>query len=157
MVINTNPTLPGRIACQEMKSRDVPEGCTGHTTMIYSLPMISKAVVICIHYFNTRGELAAHNASGIAKFLQQVYGCPIENIVLLSDVYYRPTSQPTRRMILQSLLWLVSGCVPGDRLFFYSCGKLFTFISSYSNALISQGMASLTSLYSQSISERLDL
>ncbi|KAF5637176.1 caspase [Fusarium sp. NRRL 52700] len=99
-----------------------PEYCLGCTSMINQVPLISKAVIVCIHYFNTRGQLRSHNASGIAAFLHQVYGCPAENIVILSDMYFRPTSQPTKRAILQSIHWLFSGSVPGDRLFFYSSG-----------------------------------
>ncbi|KAF5673544.1 caspase [Fusarium circinatum] len=99
-----------------------PEGYLGYTSMINQVPLISKAVIVCIHYFNTRGQLRSHNASGIAAFLQQVYGCPPENIIILSDMYSRPTSQPTKRAILQSIHWLFSGSLPGDRLFFYSSG-----------------------------------
>lgn len=100
------------------------EYCHGYTSMINQVPLISKAVIVCIHYFNTRGELRSHNASGIATFLQQVYGCPAENIIILSDMYSRPTSQPTKRAILQSMNWLFSGSLPGDRLFFYSSGRM---------------------------------
>lgn len=101
-----------------------PESCFGYTSMINRVPIISKAVIVCIHYFNTRGQLRSHNASGIAAFLQQVYGCPAENIMILSDVYFRPTSQPTKRAILLSIHWLFLGSLPGDRLFFYSSGRM---------------------------------
>ncbi|KAF5597695.1 metacaspase-1 [Fusarium pseudoanthophilum] len=125
-----------------------------YTSMINQVPLITKAVIVCIHYFNTRGELRSHNASGLAAFLQQVYGCPAENIIILSDMYSRPTSQPTKRAILQAINWLFSGSLPGDRLFFYSSGRTSPPSQEYDGTLTSQGTANQINRYFRSISEK---
>lgn len=96
-------------------------------------PHITKAVIVCIHYFNTRGELPGHNAHGIATFLQEVYGCSRENIIILDDRFSLPTSRPTRNIILQSLRWLLHKSKFGDRLLFYSCGMFRILNVRYAN------------------------
>ncbi|KAF5580827.1 caspase [Fusarium subglutinans] len=139
-ILMNSSSFRGRNDSVIERAQDEPQPgyCCGCTSMINRVPIISKAVIVCIHYFNTRGQLRSHNASGIAAFLQQVYGCPPENIIILSDMYFRPTSQPTKRAILQSIHWLFSGSVPGDRLFFYSS------VRSQSQAGSTTGISDMT-------------
>jgi hypothetical protein len=96
-------------------------------------PQITKAVIVCIQYFNTRGEVPAHNAHGIATFIQEVYGCSRENIIILNDRFSLPASRPTRHIILQSLLWLFRKSKFGDRLLFYCCGMFRILDVRYAN------------------------
>ncbi|KAI3576728.1 caspase domain-containing protein [Fusarium oxysporum f. sp. albedinis] len=86
------------------------------------LPNRKRAVLIGVNYLGTRGQLPDSNVGGLACLLNQNYGYREEDIVILTDMQQRPTSQPTKKQILLSMHWLVKDSRAGDHLLFYYCG-----------------------------------
>ncbi|EXL91111.1 caspase domain-containing protein [Fusarium oxysporum II5] len=86
------------------------------------LPKRKRAALIGVTYLGTRGQLPDSNVGGLACLLNRNYGYREEDIVMLTDMQQRPTSQPTKKQILLSMHWLVKDSRAGDHLLFYYCG-----------------------------------
>lgn len=81
-----------------------------------------KALCIGINYTGTRHELKGciNDARCMKTFLTKHYGYEDNRVLILADtpghIY------PTKQNIMNSIAWLISGCKPGDSLFFSYSG-----------------------------------
>lgn len=87
-------------------------------------PSNIQALLIGINYFNTPNELKGciNDVRNLAPFLNQRYGFPYDDMVILTDDQRDPAAQPTRDNIIRAMHWLVSGAQPNDSLFFHFSG-----------------------------------
>ncbi|KAK0431431.1 caspase domain-containing protein [Armillaria borealis] len=83
-----------------------------------------KALCIGINYRGQRHELRGciNDAKHIRNFLIRFWGYKEEDIVMLTDDSTNPRQQPTRRNMIDAMLWLVKDAQPNDSLFFHYSG-----------------------------------
>ncbi|KAH8744267.1 peptidase C14, caspase domain-containing protein, partial [Diaporthe sp. PMI_573] len=92
-----------------------------------------KALLIGISYNGQRGELrgSAEDVLNMSKYLVDYLGYMREDVVILTEIQQRPTSQPTKQNILRALHWLVKDACPTDCLFFHYSGYVGQTGSTY--------------------------
>ncbi|KAK0207223.1 caspase domain-containing protein [Armillaria fumosa] len=83
-----------------------------------------KALCIGINYLGQRHELRGciNDARHIRDFLIRFWGYKGEDIVMLTDDSKNPRQRPTRRNMIDAMLWLVRDAQPNDSLFFHYSG-----------------------------------
>jgi metacaspase-1 len=80
--------------------------------------------LIGINYFGTKQELKGciNDVHNIKQFIQQNYGFPVADTVILTDDQQDPGSRPTRANIIRGMKWLVKDAQPGDSFFLHYSG-----------------------------------
>lgn len=83
-----------------------------------------KALCIGINYRGQRHELRGciNDARHIRDFLIRFWDYKEEDIVMLTDDSTDPRRRPTRRNVIEAMLWLVEDARPNDSLFFHYSG-----------------------------------
>ncbi|ORX39480.1 peptidase C14 [Piromyces finnis] len=89
-----------------------------------------KALLIGINYVNKPYELhgCINDARYIYSFLKENYDFKEENCRILTEDADDESLIPTKKNIINSMKWLVSGAKPGDSLFFHYSGHGLSFV-----------------------------
>ncbi|RKP29398.1 hypothetical protein METBISCDRAFT_18769 [Metschnikowia bicuspidata] len=97
-------------------------GQNSHMTFQYSnCTGRKKALLIGINYFGTQNSLRGciNDIKNMSQFLNQHYGYPYNEMVMLTDDQQDPARVPTRQNIINAMQWLVRDARPNDSYFFH--------------------------------------
>lgn len=97
-------------------------GQNSHMTFQYSnCTGRKKALLIGINYFGTQNSLRGciNDIKNMSQFLNQHYGYPYNEMVMLTDDQQDPARVPTRQNMINAMQWLVRDARPNDSYFFH--------------------------------------
>lgn len=97
-------------------------GQNSHMTFQYSnCTGRKKALLIGINYFGTKHSLRGciNDIKNMSQFLNQHYGYPYNEMVMLTDDQQDPARVPTRQNMINAMQWLVRDARPNDSYFFH--------------------------------------